>query len=322
MDLLPLTPETVELAAAVYSTWQKRVSYYFPIGTDAMVHTLFSQPEVHPGTFEMCQDASLVAVDGGKAAGWIQTGYVSDIPPLAAGSVHGLIRCLMIADGRTDIGAALLDRAIEALSRRPVDGWRAFDHHCGYTFATGIGQAPHRMVEVTDLLARVGFSQDGVNFVYAAKALEQRPEDKDLSTIEVDIRPRTWAEPRANVQWDLFDFHEHGTNVGSAVVAPVKRLTQDENEQTLFVKGIEVAEAHHRRGIGHLIMTTLWDHYHPQGIDRLLLNTGDDNLRAQGFYEAIGFELTDRTSPYAANAVTSSSPWQRRGRQRRADRVA
>jgi len=307
VDLLPLTPETVELAAAVYSTWRKRVSYYFPIGTEAMAHTLFSQPEVHPATFQMCQDASLVAVEGGEAAGWIQAGYVSDVRSVPEGSVHGLIRCLMIADGRADIGGVLLRRAIDALSGRPVDGWRAFDHYCGYTFATGIGQVPHRMAEVTDLLARAGFDHDGVNFVYATTNLTARPKDKDLSAIDIDIQPRSWAQSRANVQWDLFDFHEHGAKVGWSVVAPVRRLTQDKDERTLFIKGIAVEKEHHRRGIGQLIMATLWDYYHPKGIDRLLLNTDDDNRRAQGFYEAVGFKLTDRTSPYAAGSVTSSS---------------
>ena len=306
MDLLPLTPETVEPAAAVYSTWQDRVSYYFPIGMEAMAHTLFSHPEVHPATFEMCQDASLVAVDGGEPVGWVQAGYVSDIPPIPDGSVHGLIRCLMIADGRADIGAVLLGRSTEVLSRRSVDGWRAFDHHCGYTFATGIGQLPHQMTDVANLLTGVGFQPDGVNLVYATESLTRRSKDEGLNEIEVDIQLRGWSQPKANVQWDRFAFLEHGQEVGWVVVAPVRRLTQDDSERTLFVKGIAVETEHHRRGIGHLIMATLWDHYHPEGIDRLLLNTDEGNLRAQGFYEAVGFELTDRTSPYAADAVTSS----------------
>ena len=303
MELLPLTPDTVELAAAVYEPWPKRVSYYFPVDASALSHTLFSQPEVHPATFEMCQEASLVAVDGAEPVGWVQAGYISDIPSIPAGQIDGLVRCLMIADGRADAGAALLNRALDVLARQPVRAWRAFAHFAGYTFATGIGQAPHRMTEVTDLLDRAGFEQDGFNVVYATESLAPRSDEKHLSTIEIELKPRSWSEPRANVEWDYLDLNEHGGQVGYSVVVPVKRLTQNEDEPTLFIKGIAVEPAHHRRGIGHLIMSTLWDHYHPQGIRRMVLNTGDTNFRAQSFYEAVGFVAPDRTSPYVASAI-------------------
>ena len=303
MEFLPLTPDTVELVAAVYAPWPQRVSYYFPIDLEALSHTLFSQPEVHPATFEMHQEASVIAVDAGKPVGWIQSGYISDIPSIPDGEVDGLIRCLMIADGRQDVGAALLNRAIEVLSRRPVRAWRAFEHFAGYTFATGIGQTPHRMTEVTDLLDRAGFERSAVNLVYATESLEPFPRGKDLSTVEIELRPRSWSEQHANVEWDYLDLSENGSQVGYSVVVPVKRLTSNENESTLFIKGIATDPAHRRRGIGHLIMSTLWDHYHPQGIRRLALNPDVDNHGAQRFYEAVGFVCPDRTSPYMANKV-------------------
>ena len=261
MELLPLTPETVEVAATVYAAWLPRISYYFPLDTPALTHTLFAQPEVHPATFEVAPEASMVALDGARPVGWLQAGYVSDTPAIPAGETDALIRGLMIADGRLDVGHALLARALDILARRPVRAWRAFEHFSGYTFATGIGQAPHRMTDVIDVLTHAGFQREGTNFVYATEALTPRAAGRRLATIEIQVQPRGWSEPRANVQWDRFDFLEHGQQVASSIIVPVKRLTQNEHEHTLFIKGISVEPAHQRRGIGHLIMTTLWDHY-------------------------------------------------------------
>ena len=304
MELLPLTPETVDAVAAVYAPWPGRVSYFFPLDTEALRHTLFAQPEVHPATFEMSPEASLIAVEGTKPVGWIQAGYISDISTSPAGATDALIRGLMFADGRLDVGRALLGRALQVLAHRPVRAWRAFEHSSGYTYATGIGQAAHGMTDIIQLLTEAGFAREAVNFVYATESLVRRSPNKDLSEIEIRPQLRGWSEPRANVEWDRFSFLENGQEVGYCVVVEVRRLTGNQDERTLFIKGIAVETEHHRRGIGHLIMATLWDHYHPRGIRRLVLNTDVDNLRAQGFYEAVGFDLTDKTSPYITAKIT------------------
>ena len=304
MELVPLTPETVELVAQVYAPWPQRVSYFFPLDTEALRHTLFAQPEVHPATFELAPEASLVALNGAKPVGWVQAGYVRDIPVSPAGATDALIRGLMFAEGRLDVGRALLTRALDVLARRPVRAWRAFEHSSGYTYSTGIGQVAHGTTETIAVLTERGFDREAVNFVYATEALVPRSPEKDLSAIEIRPHLRGWSEERANVEWDRFSFVEHGQEVGFSVVVPVRRLTRNADECTLFIKGIAVEAAQYRRGIGHLIMATLWDHYHPQGIDRLILNTDVGNLRAQGFYEAVGFELTDKTSPYITERIT------------------
>lgn len=303
IELVSLTYETVELANAVYRPWTTRVSYYFPIDTLNLAHTLFVQPEVHPARFEMQPDASLVAIQHGEAVGWVQAGYVSDIPTIPEGQCDALLRCLMVAHGRTDVGRDLLDRILEVLAQRPVRAWRAFEHNSGYTFAAGIGKVPHRMTSVMKVLAERGFQPERTNLVYATDSLQTLSKGKDLSAIEVQILPRGWCEPRANVQWDQFNFSEHGEKVGYAIVVPVRRLTGNPTEGALFIKAIAVETQHRRRGIGHLIVSTLWEYYHPQDIKRLVLNTGDENITAQKFYEAVGFQMTDLISSFITSLV-------------------
>ncbi len=300
IEIVGLTNESVELVNAVYQPWTARVSYYFPIEAAGLDHTLFAQPEVHPARFQMEPDASLVAIDGGQPVGWVQGGYVSNIPSIPDGERDALIRCLMVAEGRTDVARELLDRALEVLARQPVHAWQAFEHNCGYTFATGIGKAPHRMTSVMAVLAGAGFRSGDINLVYATNSLRSLSPSRAqaLSAIDVQVLPRGWSEPAANVEWDQFNIFEHSEQVGYATVVPVGRLTGMPSEDTLFIKGIAVEPQHHRRGIGHFIMNTLWDYYHPQGINRLLLNTGDNNITAQKFYEAIGFQLTDLISSF------------------------
>ena len=303
-DFLALTPSNAELVAEVQRKWAGRVSYYFPLDASALAHTLFAQPEVHPATFAMLPEASTIAVEDGNPVGWVQAGYVSDIATIPDGQRDALVRGLMVDEGRRDVAAALLRRAIHALSSGEVRAWRAFEHSSGYTFAAGIGRVPHRMKAVLEALGERGFQPEETNLVYAARRLAPCPKAAQLGSIEVRIRPRGWSEPRANVEWDQFEFHERSEQVGYATVVPVRRLTADPDETTLFIKGIAVEPKHQRRGIGSLIMTTLWEHYHPHGIGRLLLNTGDDNEPAQRFYEAAGFDLTDRIASFIADDVT------------------
>lgn len=307
MDFIPLTSERSELIEAVYRKWYPEISYYFPIGLSALRHTLFAQPEVHPSMFEMSEEASLIAVKSNPfesfPTGWVQAGYLSGIPGIPEDECDALIRCLMVTEGKIDVARSLLDRSVKSLSCRPIHAWRAFEHNSGYTFAAGVGKAPHRMKEVVTVLLERGFQQENINLVYAARELSACTGKEDLHAVEVQVLPYGWSEIGGRVRWDWFNFFEDSEKVGYATVTPVSRLTENVDENALFIKGIEVSDKHRRRGIGHLIMHTLWDYYRPCGINRLVLNTGDNNLIAQKFYRMVGFELTDKISSFLTNTV-------------------
>lgn len=296
LEFVPLNEETAPLAREVYLPWVERISYYFPISPEKFAQTLFSQPWVHPGKFEMSDEASAVAIDNGKPVGWVQAGYLSGIASIPKGQVDALVRGLVVKEGRKDVGEKLLERALKVLSSREVRAWRAFEHNSGYTFATGIGKAPHNMTDVMEVLSEKGFAPDDTNFVYVTEDLKARPAGKELTDVKPEILVRGWQEWPDGVEWDQFNFTEHGEKVGFATVVTLERLTNWPGEDTLFVKGIAVEDKHHRRGIGHLIMQTLWDYYRPQGIRRIILNTADNNFGAQKFYEAIGFDMPDLVS--------------------------
>ncbi len=296
IEYLPLNPETAPLAHKVYLPWVERISYYFPIDAEEFARTLFAQPWVHRADFEISADASQVALEDGKPVGWVQAGYLSGIASIPAGQTDALVRCLMVAPGRKDVGEALLDHALKSLAQREVRAWRAFEHNSGYTFATGIGKASHNMTEVMEVLSERGFAPDDTNFVYVTEDLKARPAGKELAEVKSEVLIRGWQEWPEGVEWDQFNFTERGEKVGYATVVTLERLTSYPGEDTLFVKGIAVEDKHHRRGIGHLIMQTLWDYYRPQGIRRIILNTADNNYVAQKFYEAIGFNMPDLVS--------------------------
>ena len=298
-----LTAESIEEVTTVYKPWCDRVSHYFGLDHAAMSHTLLNQPEVHPADFEMVGKASLVATEGGTPVGWVQAGYVSGIPSIPEGQRDALIRGLMVDEGRGDVARMLLDRAIQVLGCGNVRAWRAFEHNCGYTFAAGIGKAPDHMADVGKILIERGFQSEDVDRLYVAELLSSRQQKDNLGSIKVEFLPRGWAEPKANVEWDQFNLSEYGQKVGYATVIPIKRLTHQLNEESLFVKGIAVEDQHQRRGIGYLIMKTLWEHYHPQGINRIVLNTGQNNKVAQKFYESVGYRVTDRVRSYIAESI-------------------
>lgn len=294
IEFLPLNVETAPLAYAVYKNWSERISYYFPVGLESFIHSLFSQPEVHPVSFEIHSGASRVAAENGKPVGWIQAGYITGLPSIPAGQSDALIRCLMVAPGRRETAAGLLDRAMRGLAERKVRAWRAFEHSSGYTFAAGIGKAPQKMEEVTEVLAGRNFQPEEINLVYTTEDLQPYASSGEPAGIKSQILLKGFREQGAAVEWDMFNFTEGENKVGSATVIPVKRLTGWHGEKTLFIKGFSVEEKYHRRGIGRLIMKTVWEYYLSQGINRIILNTGETNIVAQKFYQAVGFRVSDR----------------------------
>ena len=303
MQIVALDRDNVPSVHAVYHAAAATVSYYFPVRASVLERALYGQPEVHPAAFEMLPEASLVAYESGKPVGWIHSGYLSDIPAVPAGECDALIRGLLVTEGGDRAARELLRAAVSALGQRRVHAWRAFEHNSGYTFAAGIGKLPHCMGTVADLLDECGFQVEDSNLVYAATSLRLPRRPVNPRSIEVQVQPEGWSEIGGRVRWDWFTFFDGTENVGYATVIPVGRLTENRREDSLFVKGIAVGAGHRRRGIGSLIMRTLWEHYHPRGMNRLILNTGERNYAAQRFYEAIGFEITDRISSYIAEHV-------------------
>jgi aminoglycoside 3-N-acetyltransferase I len=60
-----------------------------------------------------------------------------------------------------------------------------------------------------------------------------------------------------------------------------------------YLYDIEVIEAHRRKGIGKLLMRTMFDHLKSLGILEVWLGTGADNVEAQELYRAMGGVRSD-----------------------------
>jgi ribosomal protein S18 acetylase RimI-like enzyme len=307
LTMIELTPLSEDSASEAWETYQAcagDVSYYFNIAVERFAASLFEPPQVHPASFHHVAEASVIARETGRPVGWIQAGYLEGGASVPPGERDALIRGVFVEPGRQDVADRLLRHAATALARDPCRKWRAFEHNCGYTFAAGMGRGPQRMTDVVLPLKALGFQSEEDNHVYAGERLEDRPQRDDHADIDIQFLPSGWSEVDGFVRWDQFYFHEHGQTVGYATVVPVSRLTDSPTEDTLFMKGIAVSPQCQRRGIGYLIMRTVWDHYHKHGINRILLNTGSQNFVAQKFYRNIGFELTDIITSYDAEKLT------------------
>ena len=88
----------------------------------------------------------------------------------------------------------------------------------------------------------------------------------------------------------------------------VARIGADECE----LENIVVAEAHHRRGLGHRLMRELITAVRARGSAHLLLEVRESNQAARGLYESCSFRLSGRRKNYysapAEDALTYILP--------------
>jgi ribosomal protein S18 acetylase RimI-like enzyme len=86
------------------------------------------------------------------------------------------------------------------------------------------------------------------------------------------------------------------------VVGGLRPVEPDDGPPTVEMKRVAVLPAHQGQGHGRGIVRALETAARERGAERIVLETGEDQHAAQGLYESLGYEQTERVS-YAGGAI-------------------
>ncbi len=198
----------------------------------------------------------------------------------------GVLRHLYFDEGRNDVGEALLTKANDYLARFRQK--HAFYHIMGMSCNARHGKLHSSQFHVDRLLAAHGFAIEHENIYY----------ELDMRVVEPVEHARLHFGAIAGEGTDSFEVQLDGETVGTAQVNYLDALTGGETRDIVYLGWIGVREQPRGEGVGTEFLHLLVEYLLSKGCRYLHTDTAGDNVRAQRFYEARGFQSRGRTRCY------------------------
>ena len=211
----------------------------------------------------------------------------------AAGFVHfhtldecGLIRFLTYPEGRTDIGTALLEEAVDRLCRAGctrIEAWRMTN---GYPFYTSMHGGCWEQSHVTNLFLANGFETFHREVVFH-RSLDfggERPASPDVRRIEKS------AEPFGHDVLHRYAIADGEIEAARTSWHRMSALSRHPSARDHgYVHQVGTAAGHRRRGLGMTLMREMLFDMRRAGLMEATLHTMFDNAPAIGLYTRAAF---------------------------------
>jgi len=297
----------------LYEYWQRvgaAVSYFFPVSIERWQACLLKDELNGERLFEHI--GTYFAIVNEQIVGLVQYGrphFVWD----AKGQKHynpraGVIRQLYFEKNRPDVGEALLLQSIQGLSG--CGQLYAFYHILGMSCNAHHGKLHNSQSHIEQVLLVCGFRTEHENVYYVLDMKQTILPDKHR--LDLDRTAAGESEER-------FVARSDAKVVGTAQLRYVDRLTDGYTPDTVYLAWIGVEKSHRGQGIGTELMRLLVTCLLGEGYRYLHTDTASGNVRAQQFYERLGFQEVGYTRSYvqaqrsaltltAADARLSSMP--------------
>ena len=229
---------------------------------------------------------TLGAYCGGALAGFVQYGRTAfgfaESGEISDAISYPVIRSLYFPEGCADMGGALLEEAMNALSGNARI--YAFFHYFGMSCYARHGKLPERLAHIHALLLEHGFAVEHENVFYSSRL-------EACEGADVTLR---WHEETAGGQRSC-DFIIGKSAVGGCEVH------FPEQRGVAYLRWIYINEELCGRGIGTTCMKALKHELYARGITRFDTDTALANKRAQRFYEKNGFTNEGLTRSYVGS---------------------
>ena len=222
-------------------------------------------------------EALLVAWVGGTAAGFVHFHRLDEC---------GLIRFLTFSAGRADVGAALLNAAVDRLCGTGctrIEAWRMKN---GYPFYTSMHGGCWEQSHVANLFLANGFETFHREVVFH-RSLEfgcERPASADGCPIEKS------AERFGHDVLHHFAIADGGIEAARVSWHRMNALSRHPAARFHgYVYGVATAASHRRRGLGLTLMREMLFDMRRAGLREATLHTMFDNTPAIGLYTRAAF---------------------------------
>jgi len=275
----------------LFEYWKKvgaDIPYFFPVSAQKWRACLFEDELEDERIFKSLE--TYLAVENDRVLGFTQYGqpnFAWDKNGQKYYDPHiGVIRHLYFEKERGDVGKALLVRANDALAG--FDRNYAFYHIFGMSCNAHHGKLHSSQVHIERILLAHGFQTGHENPYYVL----------DMGCIAPSENPRLHLGTNNELGRREFEIRLNTEVVGTAQVRYLDTLTGGYTHDTAYLAWIAVAERHQGEGIGTEFMKLLVQILLGKGYRYLHTDTASDNIRAQKFYEKLGFQQAGYTRDY------------------------
>jgi ribosomal protein S18 acetylase RimI-like enzyme len=264
------------------------VPYFFPVSAERWQTCLLDDELDSETIFDSLE--TYLATEQGRALGFVQFGQ----PAFAWGesgqkyrNPHiGVIRHLYFDRGCPDVGEALLTRARDQLAC--FDQHRAFYHILGMSCNAHHGKLHSSQSHVEEVLLAHGFRVEHENAYYVLDTVDTAPgQDSPLRLCS----PHGASDQR-------FEVRLKDEVVGTAQVRYLDALTDGHTPDVAYLTWIGVVEQLWGKGIGTQFLKLLIQFLLSRRVRYLHTDTASGNVRAQRFYERLGFLQEGYTRSY------------------------
>lgn len=285
-DLAPIVRLYNELVAGIPCNW--------PVSEAEFADEVMGDGRLSRADMPFDPDTLLVAKAAGAAAGFVHFHTLEDC---------GLVRFLTSSDGRSEVGTALLDAAVDRLHGAGctrIDAWRMTN---GYPFYTSMHGGCWEQSHVTNLFLANGFETFHREVVFH-RSLDfgcEGPASADGWRIEKS------AEPFGH---DIL--HRYAITDGQVEAARTSwhRMSALSRHPAArdhgYINQVATAASHRRQGLGMTLMREMLIDMRQAGLREATLHTMFDNTPAIGLYTRAAFRYVG-TNIILRKAITQGS---------------
>lgn len=291
MHLMNLTPDRLP---ALYGFWQAigdSVAFFYQVDFATWRACLLDFHHGYEGLRLTAETARFIlAIEGQQIVGLVQFGQPSFSWDDNGGRIEspniGVIRHFYFRPDQPAAFQALLQSAVDQLAG--VEHLHAFFQAHGMSCNAWHGKLHPAHKHVEQLLLEHGFVVEQENPFYSLDLTATVPDEGNL-TITLTADKETSQH---------FAAWMNGTQVGTAILHPMGRLTGGYERDVVYMRWIGIDREIRGQGLGSRFLAQLNRYYREQGYRYLHLDTASTNLGAQRFYEKHGFTYRGSTRSY------------------------
>lgn len=275
----------------LFQYWRKvgaNAPYFFPVSASHWQTCLLEDTLDGEKKFKSLE--TYLATERGQVVGFMQWGdphFAWDESGKHYNPPISVVRQLYFEKGRDDVGQALWAQAKKHADN--FDPQHAFYHILGMSCNAHHGKLHHSQAHIDQfLLHTCGFRVEHENVYYVL----------DMKGFAPVKEPQLYFRSIDNASGERFEIGSGAEVLGTAQVSYLDRLTGGHTCDTAYLTWIGVAEQHRRQGIGAELLTHLVQFLLRKQYRYLHTDTASVNVRAQRFYEKLGFRNAGYTRSY------------------------
>lgn len=298
MKIIRVTEESEDLLYRYLIKFQGVIPYYFDTSKELLkqylLHDTLKDHQL------MKTNIIYIAVERGECVGMIQFGIqavdISEKGEFLIQPITGNIRHLFY-ENESDVGIALVKKAMDYFEARNIDVVYAFNHVAGLSCYSKHGKLHESMNHIHELLITSQFNIRHENIYYILNIEDSKHLKEVTRNMEETFNLEIEHENDCDVI-KLIEGHNNNKVVGISRVTKLSLWSMDKKDKKLYMRYIHINKEARGKGYSKKFIAKISEHYKQNGIELIHADTSLYNEVAQKLYEKLEFKNCGITRDY------------------------